>query len=1043
MEAHGSEIVNIQVPIDDDEPYPEFPSRERSPFADLGASLDLIGGGFEAAVSFCLTKPIIEGAGAIGQLLASAIWNGALLERESWQRWLDSLPTGARLGKSLWVEMDAADPVSNGDVLAPPKRWFADPVSQILILRWLAALPTNPCTLGSAEDCLRDYLLMSGSRSQARDPVTDFLRAAELRWRVLMPGVLVDYATGRSPSISCSSATFTRVVTGRAVPVKKIEPLGVEKRTWEWGDCGKWPEDKLHHWTLVEILRGASTDDSVLGKRQQRNEAVQKLQNMNVPSYVSPLAKLLHRFALAMVTEGLQTNGKHYRPGPARENLKVLRAEVLYPGSGLDSLSADADALRQHCLDAVLRLPPCEYRNKVMNAIQAFSRFLHASEHELSFAELDFKGLYVPSTPRVNLLSSSDYEAALACLKDRTAVDIRMLRICLILGFRCGMRLIEIRALTVSDITVFGDGDEQQVELVIRRNRQANTKTDWSRRVLPLHLLLSRNADPSLCEITEFLGWWRDGKRLSQLTGNAFLFVVPDRPFERVRHQVDLEIPLNLIVRKVTYDENITFGALRHSFVSNLLSTVLLPGDGTCLPFPAGLDDQCLSLARKARLERGLIGEEKLGQAALHAVSEMVGHAPVSTTLGTYAHLLDWSVGAHVCRYSVQSGIELKANTAELSQRQGRQQPDTLTGLMPDAMRKAEQRFSAGPPRSRQAEGGYARPFLGRERRDRGRPAMGGPPSVYLDTVLAAATRRLLKLSNLKLPTGETVVRRDPFVHPSHREPSADWLNWRLVKMVLEHDHEGATKAIIFSIAKTIEVPEEIAWEWVQNGRLFIASVSEEAAGRPNEKREFGAADSISLALRGSNGEDATLATGIRNFIRSPEGSEIPLVDRVWATAGRKAKPIWQRGLDVFRLGYSLEKNRVFARNWKDAKALWEVLRELNIRNYFDILHAPPPGYRRSPLNLSIELIRNNPPRPWRGGVYFRFKGRVTDGTGYAIRFALTMLTITEAAVIADARWKRISLLRDLQKLPNEDLRLQPAKSPSRTLQRGPAAAAA
>lgn len=978
----------------DQEPVNEFPSRERSPFAGL-----TLGSGPEAAfgpaLAASLTERFVDEATCCGQLLASAIWNGALLGRQWWQVWLGALPHGVRMDGCVWVEMAAADPGARGDPSGHPRRWFADPVSQLLLLRWCGDQRPTASHVGlTAEACLEAFLKTAYTVTPEADLVSEFLRAAEVHWRMRMPGVLVDYATGRSRSFACSSATWRRLITGRAVPVGEIEKAKVDKRRLNWADSSAWSADKTHHDAILHLLNLACQDEHILSKTQQKNQAVQALKSLEEDGLVTPAGQLLRRWCIAMLTKGLQANGKNYRPSSARNYLKVLRREVFYPGSGLEVLEVAPGLLRQRCIEAVERLPPCDYRNTLISAVQAFARHLQANRPALWFDAACLQVFYSQSVPRVNLISSADYRSALASLKDRTAVDVRLLRMCLILGYRTGLRLHEIRALTVDDFSVVGQPGDEIVELVVRRKRHTNTKTEWSRRVLPLHLLLARHADPRHCELDELLAWLRDCSRLYQWTGNPCLFVTPEEPLVRVKQRDFLETPLTAVLQQVTGDENITVGALRHSFVSNLLATLLIPADSTCLPVPRGLDDDALSIIRKERLEAALIGREKLGQAALHAVSQLVGHAPVSTSLSSYTHLLDWCVGAHVCRPAVQPQFEMAKAVA-------------LTGMTAAAIRKGIQRANGRAGQKADSSSGYIRPELTRVRRGKGRPS-GAPAKLTIHRVLPAATRLRLQANGLELVEGEPTVRRIPLVRQSQRESAPEWLNWRLVKAVIDEDKGRGSELALAEIARSMDVSMDLAWRWVSNRRLFMSGSAQRrwVIGRGERPAQH----LTSRALPGSRLAHASSELEPRDFPRAPERYEVPFVDKLWAVAGRKAKPIWQRALQVFRTGYNTHQNEILATNWRDARAFRELLFELEVLSHFEVRHRPQRGRARTD-NIASLLIRNHPPRGWRGEVLFKLKARGTAGRGYGLRFLLTMLAITDAEVLSAARRERLGFI--------------------------------
>lgn len=101
---------------------------------------------------------------------------------------------------------------------------------------------------------------------------------------------------------------------------------------------------------------------------------------------------------------------------------------------------------------------------------------------------------------------------------------------------------------------------------------------------------------------------------------------------------------------RATGDKAMRFEHLRHSFATYLLACVLMPRDGSFLALPGGLDEDCVSLARRDLILNRIAGHNRLGRSAVHVVSQLCGHGPVTTTLRWYTHMLDWSLGAYTNR---------------------------------------------------------------------------------------------------------------------------------------------------------------------------------------------------------------------------------------------------------------------------------------------------------------------------------------------------------------------------------------------------------
>lgn len=972
----------------------ECRERENSPFAGV----DLVSADLPPKVKFRIEAGLADPwpdtqQACVGRLLACAVWHGALLARNFWPQWVAALNGGVRFGSSLWFEMAPLDPTQAGVVEGHPRRWFADPLSQVLILRWRQR--ARPAQLDDAldvEECLASYLDPSSNHGPARALIDQFIHAAVLRWRCRMPGVLVEAALGHTATFTLTPATWERLVTAAPIRVEAA-PVASRSEPMRWS-FSNWPDDRGAHYTMQDVFAAATKDDPILSKRQQHNRAVRELEAMSRGAFESEVSVLMRRWCIAMLKEDLQASGKRgYRPSSAWNYLIAFRREVLPPGTPGTLGDLSATYLRERYRGALGRLPEGHRRNHLINAIQAFQRFVLLAQPELALST-EWMNSYRRSTDgAVNLISSRDYSRALAALPDRHASDTRMLRICLILGFRTGLRLPEIRALTAEDICVQGAAGSEHIELVVRNRRHNRTKTEWSRRVLPLHLLLVRSEDPEQCEVSEFLSWFRDGQRLSALTGCSTLFVNPDRPIERVRHGA-LEYPLNDILQRVTGDATVSFGTLRHSFLSCMLATLLLPEDGTRLALPAGLDENSVSQVRKERVGPALVGEERLGQAALHAVSQLAGHAPVETTLRHYAHLLDWVIGAYVCRPSLQ--VAWTINEAH-----------NLTGLATSTIRTARQHPSTAPDDLEQSPSdNYRLPKLIRSVPREDHTEQNVESHVFTDDILAQATRAALRGAPT-FSTSHYPFRTPYVVHRSRRAGRVSWVNWRMVKAVLDVDGDvDGCNISLRDISEKLDIPVEWACRWAENRQKFLIA----RIGSKNRRRLANAGTSlepISLPLKPADDGELRyrlLMAKMKNFPKMPTKVESLAVDLVWSRAVRCASEHLQSGLVLFRDFFDDRGKTLTVAKWSDAYAFYVVALLLGFEDELEISHGTDEDDRRYRDELRCYLTSTRPPADWHGQVQFRFRTDTGPSRERGLLFALTILTIVDAEFLAQVR---------------------------------------
>jgi len=148
----------------------------------------------------------------LGTLLASAIRNGLLLDRNWWAPWLNALRDASDSGDISCLEMEAPTPEDPQHIYCYPRRWFCDEVTSVLIDRWMSTHAAEDLkgALPSPEACLEAFLGADEANSSS-DRIELFLEAAEFESRLKVPGIVLDYAAGRGPSIPVDRWSWCRL----------------------------------------------------------------------------------------------------------------------------------------------------------------------------------------------------------------------------------------------------------------------------------------------------------------------------------------------------------------------------------------------------------------------------------------------------------------------------------------------------------------------------------------------------------------------------------------------------------------------------------------------------------------------------------------------------------------------------------------------------------------------------------------------------------------------------------------------------------------
>jgi len=152
-----------------------------------------------------------------GQLMASAVFHGGLLSRQTWKRWLEAATTTAWLDQDLaWVEIAPTDPEGFGPD-TQPRRWFADPITRLLLAHWHTDglhLRMRKCDPSA---CLRAFF---GSSEEYLEDA--FWEHSVKHWQLRIPPVVVGHALDFHRAVPAGTEDWQRVLGfGRKIKPKK------------------------------------------------------------------------------------------------------------------------------------------------------------------------------------------------------------------------------------------------------------------------------------------------------------------------------------------------------------------------------------------------------------------------------------------------------------------------------------------------------------------------------------------------------------------------------------------------------------------------------------------------------------------------------------------------------------------------------------------------------------------------------------------------------------------------------------------------------
>lgn len=567
-------------------------------------------------------------------MLASAVFYGALLDVAWWDRWLEAAQRGPRVADGImWLDLEPLEPDAAGPV-SQPRRWFADPVTRMLLSHWHGS-QTAHVEL-NAEKCLGVFFDWPGDSLEL---VASLVQQAEQHWKFRMPQVLVAHAAGRGRAVPVSAGDWRRLIGCEVEPltVETQEPsLQPELRSEEKEASAP---DSKRPWCKTQISVLSRTQQEIGRRRKDqlplKIAAAAELEQL---SPALPGERLMNSWCVEALTIRRSKRQRGLMPSTIKNYLKLLIDHIVDETD--DLLKMSPGRLIDRLDDRLAVIQKAGRRHRALTALRSLYRHLSRRRPDLPHFPALLEAHAAEGRSSAKLVSPVEYARALDQCRNADQ------QICVILGFRCGLRLREILALTAHDFIY----DDDIFELRVMRNEYDGLKTPDSRRILPLNRFLEANE----LELVKKHVLER-GAALRVAPGDNLLICRAAAKTGSDSRRPSVGNALAKIISCATF-RSLDPHHLRHSFVSYLLATMLLPDDWPDAPVPEQLRS-VVSPARKKALAETLLGKEKLGQHSLHAVSATLGHIVSETTIRWYSHLLDLSVLHHVCRPSVEPAM--------------------------------------------------------------------------------------------------------------------------------------------------------------------------------------------------------------------------------------------------------------------------------------------------------------------------------------------------------------------------------------------------
>lgn len=589
-----------------------------------------------------------------GQILFSAATYGGLLSKQALEALMKVLATG---GMAIRGQL-----VFDLEVDGHTRRWYADPLSCVLILR-LRFLSERQHMLIAPRDpaqTLRVFIRALAGSQHELEKLPTFLQAAGTAWRLNKPAFLYRWADKDTSSVSWDITCEIRVRFGRqllrhgqkSAPICDMDnetPMFHAGHDNQLIDENGKEQQRDFRAAYLEFRKCLYKADSRSSWRGQISSQIEQWLDVNRPS----IGLIPFLFAKWVQSIAVGKNRGHAGIGSesslrtyvSRVGREIFVASRDFPDADFD----DLDSWRQLYRSVVDKKHGVRARNTSANECQNFHNYVISRIDVLPLSVGEAVGIGATSSTAsvdANYVSPAELHRSTEWLAKRAETDKQMeiALHALVLAYWGGLRIGELAALRLRDVQiVYGNSPNPvRIEILAQSHSRHRLKFDTSRRRIPLWCLMPRQ---QLSSFVAFYHYRREQCADLYNDADAFLFSAFGAgklpPSEN-----SIRGPVTRVLREVTGDSSLVFHHLRHSAANNWFLALLAQSD----------DDPIWDLFHEApaplqevsrRINRGLMINPKRRRGILYAVSGLLGHSDPRTTLQSYIHTLSWISATH------------------------------------------------------------------------------------------------------------------------------------------------------------------------------------------------------------------------------------------------------------------------------------------------------------------------------------------------------------------------------------------------------------
>lgn len=599
-----------------------------------------------------------------GRILLSAILFGGLIDKQWITSWLTSLEERQVFSDQqyLWIEIKrivryahkANDKNSdkkirgeNDQDIAIHRRWFADPLSRLLICRWLTQPPVKKHVINNSfwQASIQCFLKYANMEDGLKKSFSDLMVMGEMALRLEAPPNLASYAAGILTSVSLPEPVWTRILSGKTVPQQRRDHNDPDDANQISGNTKKLasaagrhsPADLSLQQEYLKKVRRLLGGKTQLGLN--REAIKQHIHKMIQTEPLSEITHLLLEWSYYLLSREASTVQRY---------LGAIGSYLIAAFEKEEFVEQEPPWFEARYEKVLANIKGEKEKTFARKTLGRFHRFLIMTYGAPDLGKGFFSGRVGPAeyTVDANLITCTEFDRIKRSLGGDDPMRTRVATAALIiaiLGFRCGLRRNEAYYLRVRDIQGI-----RYPEIVLRPHSKRGLKSGASTRRIPLHILLHKD------ELTLLMAWCNE----RAVNGNAPLFSKMSRSFTMYKPE-QLFGPVRASLHQVTGDESLRYHHLRHSFTNWLF--IRLNGDTGGLRNRASfLDHPVFDDNSVLQLRQALLGNELLGRKGAFATTLLCGHADPETTFRNYIHLCDFMLGEQLARNNKSATLDIR-----------------------------------------------------------------------------------------------------------------------------------------------------------------------------------------------------------------------------------------------------------------------------------------------------------------------------------------------------------------------------------------------